>query len=627
MAYWIWNKDKVIEDSYVEFTFELAYEEKEVEMFIGAVNNYSLYVNDKFIDSSSYHSYPYAPTLDKLIIKLNKGTNRFNIVVYNSGANGGCMFFYKDVPGLYFYIKDQDKIIKESDENVLSALSKKYISEQKVFISGQLGFKQFYDFTKGDPDYQKSIIVSKETNFQMRPNKKCLLLGRIETTIIKKDNNFMIVDTGKENTGFLDFDIDSNNEQDVIVSYGEHIIDGKVRRLIHGRDFSFSVRLKKGKNQFLSTLKRIGARYIQIDYSGPLKVNYLGIYKVEYPFVIKPHKFANKLDQKIYDTALNTLVCCYHEHFEDCPWREQSLYTLDSRLQMLAYYQGFDNNEAVLSSIELMLNDWRTDGQLNICFPTDASLVIPSYSLYLFDIVWENYKYTHNIDLLKRSNSKLESILESFEANMEDGLVNRFYKESYWNFYEWKEGYEGYTPVDSKNDSMINLLFLNCLMIKNEINKILNISKDYSNDIKSLKQKILKEFYNNERELVDFYKNGNMFSTLINSLAVALNVVPNKEKTIYHMLNDVDVTQPTLAMKYFLYDALLKTNKSYEQFVLEDIRNTYKKMLDEGATSFFETELGEKDFGSAGSLCHGWSGAIPIYFYNVIDSTKNINHI
>ena len=73
-------------------------------------------------------------------------------------------------------------------------------------------------------------------------------------------------------------------------------------------------------------------------------------------------------------------------------------------------------------------------------------------------------------------------------------------------------------------------------------------------------------------------------------------------------------------MKYFLYDALLKTGKSFDCFILEDIRKTYKKMLDEGATSFFETELGEKDFDGAGSLCHGWSGAIPIYFYNILKS-------
>ena len=621
MAKWIWNNKKSLEDSYVEFVFDVDYIEKEVEILIGAVNNYALYINNKFIDSGAYHSYPYAPVLDKLSIKLNRGINRFKIIAYNSGVTS-CMYYFNDNPGLYFIIKDGEKIIKESDENVLSALSNNYISGRKIYLSGQLGFKETYDFTKEEPKYQKSVVVNKDTNFKLRPNKKCLILGRINTTTIKEKPGFILIDTGKENVGFLDFDIDSSKDQDVVISFGEHIVDNEVRRIIHDRDFSFDIRLKKGNNQFLSTLRRIGARYIQINYSLPIKVNYLGINKVEYPFNIKPRKFDNELDQRIYDTAIHTLRCCYHEHYEDCPWREQSLYTLDSRLQMLAYYQGFDNNEAISSSIELMLNDWRKDGQLNICFPTDADLVIPTYSLYFFDIVWENYKYTNNLELLKRSNDKLDEILKSFESNMENGLVKRFYKEHYWNFYEWRQGYEGYTPVESDNDSMINLLFLNSLIIKNNINKVLKIDKDYSLEIKALKENILKEFYDENRKMIDFYHNASMFSALINSLTITLDVVPHKEETVRHMLNDSDVVQPTLAMKYFLYEAMLQTNKTYEKYVLEDIRKTYKAMLDDGATSFYETELGEKDFDGAGSLCHGWSGAIPIYFYNVLSIMK-----
>jgi hypothetical protein len=38
-------------------------------------------------------------------------------------------------------------------------------------------------------------------------------------------------------------------------------------------------------------------------------------------------------------------------------------------------------------------------------------------------------------------------------------------------------------------------------------------------------------------------------------------------------------------------------------------------MLSAGATTFWETELGEADFENAGSLCHGWS-ALPIYYFH-----------
>ena len=198
---------------------------------------------------------------------------------------------------------------------------------------------------------------------------------------------------------------------------------------------------------------------------------------------------------------------------------------------------------------------------------------------------------------------------------MENGLVNRFYKENYWNFYEWNAGYEGYTPVNSKTDAMINLLFLHALIIKNKINHALKINRDYTLEINNLKQRIKEEFYDEKRMLIDFYKGGSMFSALINSFAISLEVVPNIKETTKHMINDKDVTQPTLSMKYFFYNALLKDD-SYKDFVLNDIRKTYKEMLDDGATTFYETILGEKDFSGAGSLCHGWSGATPIIFYN-----------
>ena len=224
--------------------------------------------------------------LDRLSIKLKKGLNKFKIIAYSYDSTG-CMFFYKDVPGIYFILKDGEKVLKESNEDILSALSNQYLSEKRIQIDGQLGFKQFIDLTKSEPVFHKSVIMDKPMIFTLRPNKKCLLLGRLDAIIIKETDDFILVDTGKERAGFLDFDIDSSNEQDVIISFGEHIADGQVRRLIHGRDFSFEVRLKKGNNQFLSTLKRIGARYIQINYIQPIKVNYLGIFEVEYPFIIK----------------------------------------------------------------------------------------------------------------------------------------------------------------------------------------------------------------------------------------------------------------------------------------------------------------------------------------------------
>lgn len=70
----------------------------------------------------------------------------------------------------------------------------------------------------------------------------------------------------------------------------------------------------------------------------------------------------------------------------------------------------------------------------------------------------------------------------------------------------------------------------------------------------------------------------------------------------------------SLSMVTFLYDALLAADGRYSDFVLADIRRKCGKMLDAGATTFWETELGAEDFGGAGSLCHGWSALAVHYF-------------
>ena len=80
------------------------------------------------------------------------------------------------------------------------------------------------------------------------------------------------------------------------------------------------------------------------------------------------------------------------------------------------------------------------------------------------------------------------------------------------------------------------------------------------------------------------------------------------------LIEGVGLIPVTLSMSAFFYDALLRFGDKYKNWILNDIRKKYKMMLDEGATTFWETEKGWQDFGNAGSLCHGWS-AIPVYYF------------
>ena len=68
----------------------------------------------------------------------------------------------------------------------------------------------------------------------------------------------------------------------------------------------------------------------------------------------------------------------------------------------------------------------------------------------------------------------------------------------------------------------------------------------------------------------------------------------------------------------FKFDALIKVDKEkYTPYIIKTIEEKYKNMLDNGATSFWETEDGESAFDNAGSLCHGWS-AMPVYYLSIL---------
>ena len=75
-----------------------------------------------------------------------------------------------------------------------------------------------------------------------------------------------------------------------------------------------------------------------------------------------------------------------------------------------------------------------------------------------------------------------------------------------------------------------------------------------------------------------------------------------KAAFICEKLTGDELVECTLSMLPFKYDALLSVNEEkYKDFVLSEIDKNYQYMLENGATSFWETIVGAEDFGGAGS--------------------------
>ena len=456
-----------------------------------------------------------------------------------------------------------------------------------------------------------------------RPVHKLTVGKRRDSIVLKNDENrHFLIDIGSEEVGYLTLRLHSQIRQKLVVAYGEHIIDGCVRRMIGTRDFSVEVVVGEGVTDYTNYFRRLGLRYLEIFAESEIELEYASVLPCFYPLKKVEKSFADPLIQCIYDVSVRTLELCMHDHYEDCPWREQALYAMDSRNQILCGYYAFDEYRFPRANLYLMSKDNRADGLLSICTPSGEDLTIPSFSLHYYNEVYEYTKYSGDLTLAREIMPKLRSVLDTFLNHMENGLIPTFTQECHWNFYEWADDLSGKLHrTDNKSlEAALNCMLSLALDRMHKICEMLGEPSDYKGIADRLNNKIVEVFYDHEHQLFVNRAGEHKYSELVNSLAVLCGAAKDEkaDKIAEIMTGENALTKATLSMACFKYDALLMIDKDkYKDYILNDIRVKYKKMLDLGATSFWETEKGDSDFSNAGSLCHGWS-AMPVYYFSIL---------
>ena len=626
-AKWIWVENVSNPDTYGEFYDEFNWEQGVVNCRISCDGDYTLFVNGQYVASNQYGDYEWYKVYDSINLTpyLKKGKNSLAVVVWHFGFDS--QRYLKASPGLIFELASETKVLLASSEKTLARYSKAYKNGLRKLITRQLGYSFFYDSTEEDnwiesgQGFKNAVLVDKECTFIQRPAKKLELLECIHGVILSESKNHYVIDLGAERVGLACLSFISSISQKIRVDWGEDLQNGHVRRCIEHRDFSFEYIAKTGKNEYTNYMLRLGCRYLEIYTEEAIDIKYIGLIPQMYPVKEKEVQIYDELNKWIYDTSINTLKLCMMEHYVDTPWREQCLYVFDSRNQMLCGYYAFENGNAdyVRANLKLISEDRRDDGLLAICYPCGADLTIPSFTLYYFAQVNEYLQYTGDITLVQEVYDKLISIIKVFIKNRKDGLVLKFEGENHWNFYDWSPCLDGalHGTEDAIPDLMINLLFIFALKNLQEIDKKLGKAFAFNDVLQETRQRVRETFYHKDIGLYSMNVGGEEYTVLGNSLAVLLDLASNEEKIyICNKITSGELFECSLSMKIFKYDALLLANETgWKDYVLEEIRKDYKKMLDNGATSVWETIDGAPAFENAGSLCHGWT-AIPIYYFN-----------
>ena len=608
----IWINNQNDEDTYAEFigSFRKCQPGK-IVLKIACEGHFAVYLNGQLAFFGASADYPWYKQYHKKDISVFcKEEDEIKILVWYPGRNSST--YIQDEAGLFFSVEQKGKVLLESGTHILSRRNCNYKNGYCKNITTQLGFSFSYDNTiENQMSYRPSVERKVIEKLYLRKTGEIKLGKRAKTSCLKVENGYLI-DLGEETVGFLDLEFVSPAEQDILISYGEHLVDGKVPRIIDERDFSVEFRARKGENHYMNPFRRLAGRYLQVECEYPLEVSYIGIRPTDRRVITNKKNFEDPLLQKIYDVSVNTLKKCMHEHYEDCPWREQAMYILDSRNQMLCGYYAFKGYSYQRENLLFISKGQRADGLMSLCFPAGEDISIPFFSLAYFLQVAEYIQHTKDASVLPKVKPVLDRIRKAFEDRRDEtGLVPNF-PSPHWNFYEWSEHSNNEPEKRITQEGTYEFqydLILNCMYVMacNAYEKL------YGDKINtdSVLAAIHKTFYNAEKGLYKLSTHGEAYSQLGNSLAILVGL--GDADIAHRIVTDKSLIPVTLSMNTFYYDALLSFGDKYSTFVIEDIKRKYGNMLEQGATTFWETEKGWEDFDGAGSLCHGWS-AIPVYY-------------
>ncbi|MDY2880747.1 MAG: hypothetical protein SOT34_07420 [Candidatus Borkfalkiaceae bacterium] len=605
-------------DTYGEFVSEFEYVGGNVHLEISADSDYAVFVNGTFVYAGQYADFPWYKIYDEIDIGkyVAKGGNRVSVWTWYCGEINFC--HYVNRAGVRFAVVEDGEVKAQSGQTTQSRALPYFRNGVQKQITPQMGFSFCLDYTKEPSGFADSVEVDgMPETICLRPVPRLTIL---EKCVARRIGNG-IYDLGRETVGLPYADFVIPYGETVTVSFGERVTEaGKVPRLIGVRDFSFTV-VGNGKLvRVFNPLRKLGLRYFEV--SGNCEVREIGVVPLQYPFQVRERRFSDARRQRIYDVAVRTLQLNAFEHYFDCPWREQAFYALDSRFQMRYGYAAFLTTEYQFAALKLMSEDRNPTGLVSMVVPSSFETVIPSFTLFYVIAMEEYATQTGDIRLIENYFEKTAQVMQKFASNKRGGLVQDFEGKEFWNFYEWNDVLDG-TNYRYKEDCALNLNYV--LALQSMIRICRMLGKDgfrYEREVLEIQEKINEKFFNGDAGLYALSETSRGFTELCNAYAVLSGTATaERAEKICEILASQDngLTECTLSMLSFKYDALLKQNtEKYKNYILNDIDEKFGYMIDEGATSFWETMKGWRDFDNAGSLCHGWA-ALPAYYYALLD--------
>lgn len=678
-AQWIWCAELPETNAYAFFEalFDYIPSNGRAILRISADSQYAVSINGEMVGAGQYADYPEYKIFDEYDVTpfLLEGKNRLHITGYYAGTDSSV--YRKGSAGVLFEIIIDGEVIVYSCPDINCAPHRYFRSGEIENVTGQLGYTFHYDANGSPLKFSPAVLVEGAEALYPRPVRRLNVLPRqegfLQTSGIWQDTEigtpayrmqrvpisfrsvqeltnlpvhpsfpqkdgtlfhveegdgiYLLFDLRRETAGWIDIELETETGCEVLIGWGEHTDDLRLRTSIGGRNFGARYVARPGRQRFLNPMRRIGLRYIQLFIRArSIRLFYAGILPTVYPVSRTPaFHTADRLHQRIYEVSCDTLVNCMHEHYEDCPWREQALYAMDSRNQMLCGYYAFGEYDMPRESIRLLALGLRDDCLLELCAPARVPITIPSFSAMFVVQLQEYMLFSGDAAFAREMLPTAKTIVEHFLSRCNaDGLIPIWEDARYWNFYEWQPYLEGYQKDKKDTESGRVDAPMNCFAIL-AIARLADLMRMLGEDGSAylaaadrLRAATHKRFWDDSEGCYYSFANAHdrwHTAELTQALAVCAGVCPEEYiDRVLVRLTDHTLVPITVSYSIFQFDALMTRPEIYSRWVFDHVAEVWGSMLYRNATSFWETIVGAWDFSNAGSLCHGWS-AVPIYLY------------
>jgi len=264
-----------------------------------------------------------------------------------------------------------------------------------------------------------------------------------------------LFDFGKTVVGNLTFEINGARGGEIIDTYHTETVDLATLTpdLIiptHCR-MAFGDRLICRSGKFTHRFFHYyGFRYLCVtvrdaesDFSLKLRLNWVG-----YPLEMKGTFESSDTDLKrIWETCAWTQQCCSLDAYVDTPWREQTQWWGDARVQAWNTFHLAGDARLFRRGIAQIAAQTTPDGVTYGHAPTMAhSCILPDFTLIWMLTIWDYYWQTGSTEPLLAHHTTIQNAFQYFRSYSDPrtGLVT--HDERYWLFLDWNDLFKDGTP-------------------------------------------------------------------------------------------------------------------------------------------------------------------------------------